>query len=146
MVLRHVYMKVQGLSLQMGERKAGRQVRKWNRDGRMAKFLGLFIVMRIELMTMNPLVQYSDRESLSVLKSGSWWSTWLLSFPHWPTKGPLCLQQGKLTSSSLHQSPHPHHTPSCGVQGQRFLSNHKGNRRSVSWISGPLMRIWLTFF
>ena len=39
MVLRHVYMKVQGLSLQMGERKAGRQVRKWNRDGRMAKGL-----------------------------------------------------------------------------------------------------------
>lgn len=31
----------------------------------MAKFLGVFIVMRIELMTMNPLVQYSNRESLS---------------------------------------------------------------------------------
>lgn len=145
MVLRHVYTKVQGLSLQMGERKAGRQVGKWNRNGRMAKFLGLFIVMRIELMTMNPLVQYSDRQSLSVLKSGSCWSTWLLSLPHWPTKGPLCLQQGKLTSSSP-PIPTPPHTPPCRVEGQRFLSNHRGNRRSISWISGPLMRIWLTFF
>lgn len=52
-------------------RETGRQVGKWNRDGRMAKFLGVFIVMRIELMTMNPLVQYSNRESLSALKSGS---------------------------------------------------------------------------
>ena len=38
----------------------------------MAKFLALFIVMRIGLMTMKPSVQYSDRESLSALKSGSW--------------------------------------------------------------------------
>ena len=54
-----------------GSREKGRQVGKWNRDGRMAKFLALFIVMRIGLMTMKPSVQYSDRESLSALKSGS---------------------------------------------------------------------------
>lgn len=90
----------------MGERKAGRQGDRWESGTGMEEWLalGVFIVMRIELMTMNPLVQYSNRESLST-------EIWVLMIylasllPHWPTKGPLYLQQGKLTSSSPPRTP-----------------------------------------
>lgn len=122
-----------------GQRKESREragkVGKWGRDGRVTNFLGIFLVMRIENHESLSSVQRQTGKPLSV-------QPWVLmvyrrlSFAHWPTKGPLCLQQQEPTSSAHH-----HCMLSWWVPGQSGPSNHEGNRRYVSWISGPLVTI-----